>query len=119
MAKARRPTAMEFGSMPLDPKYAWGRVYEPVEEMLNQLSRLLEEIAKEVYYGKEFTDPELEDRILSRLDELVEQGVLERMPDEEGAMWKRVLGRRKYLRAQRVRIKRMVEYWRDHGGPDI
>jgi hypothetical protein len=35
------PNPMEFGSMPLDPVYAWGIVLEPVETMIEHTTAFI------------------------------------------------------------------------------
>jgi len=122
MENTRRPSPMEFGSMPLDPVYAWSIVLEPVETLIKRTSDLIEQLAKETYErGEEFDyeDEELEQRFLAFFDQLVQEGTLTRLPDADPAMGRRILGPRRWLRAQRIRINRIVAHWREHGGPDI
>jgi hypothetical protein len=112
---------MEFGSMPLDPIYAWSIVLEPVETLIERTSGFIEQLARETYTrgeGFEFDDQELEQRFLAFFDQLVEQGILTRLPDAPPEMGRHILGPRRWLRAQRIRINRLVEYWREHGAPD-
>jgi hypothetical protein len=114
------PNPMEFGSMPLDPVYAWGIVLEPVETMIERTSAFIEQLARESFErgeGFEFDDEELERRFLDFFDQLVEEGTLTRLPDAPPEMGRRILGPRRWLRAQRIRINRIVAYWREHGGP--
>jgi hypothetical protein len=104
---------MEFGSMPLDPIYAWSIVLEPVETLIEHTSRFIERLAREAYErGEEFSDEELERRFLAFFDRLVEEGTLTRLPDAPPEMGRRILGPRRWLRAQRIRINRLVDYWR-------
>jgi hypothetical protein len=113
---------MEFGSMPLDPIYAWGIVLEPVETLIERTASFIEQLAREAYEheeGFEYEDRELEQRFLAFFDRLVEEGVLTRLPDAPPEMGRRILGPRRWLRAQRIRINRLVDYWRAHGSPDI
>jgi hypothetical protein len=111
---------MEFGSMPLDPVYAWSIVLEPVETLIECTSGFIEHLARETYKrGEEFDDEELEQRFLAFFDQLVQEGTLTRLPDADPAMGRRILGPRRWLRAQRIRINHLVAYWREHGGPDI
>lgn len=118
METQERPTA-EFGSMPLDPIYAWGIVLEPVETLIRQTAGFIEQLARETYArGAEFDDEELERRFLDFFDRLVQEGTLRRLPDADPAMGRQILGPRRWLRAQRIRINRLVSYWREHGGPD-
>jgi hypothetical protein len=108
------PNPMEFGSMPLDPVYAWGIVLEPVETMIERTSAFIEQLAREaVERGEEFEfdDEELERRFLEFFDRLVEEGTLTRLPDAPPEMGRRVLGPRRWLRAQRIRINRIVAHW--------
>jgi hypothetical protein len=120
MDSTRRPSPMEFGSMPLDPVYAWGIVLEPVETLIECTSGFIGQLAKETYErGEEFDDEELERRFLAFFDQLVEEGTLTRLPDASPEMGRRILGPRRWLRAQRIRINRLVAYWRMHGGLDI
>jgi len=120
--KTRRPIPMEFGSMPLDPVYAWGIVLEPVETLIERTSGFIEQLARETYErGEEFDyeDEELEQRFLAFFDQLVQEGTLTRLPDADPAMGRRILGPRRWLRAQRIRINRTAAHWREYGGPDI
>lgn len=113
------PSPMEFGSMPLDPIYAWSIVLEPVETLIKHTSRFIEQLARETYErGESFDLDELEERFLALFDRLVEQGTLTRLPDAPPEMGRRILGPRRWLRAQRIRINRLVEHWREHGLPD-
>jgi len=117
-----RPSPTEFGSMPLDPVYAWSIVLEPVETLIKHTSSFIEQLAREAYErgeGFEYEDKELERRFLAFFDRLVQEGTLTRMPDADPAMGRRILGPRRWLRAQRIRINRLVDHWRTHGGPDI
>jgi hypothetical protein len=112
---------MEFGSMPLDPIYAWSIVLEPVETLIERTSSFIEQLAREAYErGEEFEfgDQELEQRFLTFFDQLVDQGTLTRQPDAPPEMGRQILGPRRWLRAQRIRINRLVEYWREHGTPE-
>jgi hypothetical protein len=112
-----RPTT-EFGSMPLDPIYAWGIVLEPVETLIQQTAGFIEQLARETTArGAEFDDAELERRFLAFFDRLVREGTLRRLPDADPAMGRQILGPRRWLHAQRIRINRLVAYWREHGGP--
>ncbi|MBE9508044.1 MAG: hypothetical protein IMY86_08320 [Chloroflexi bacterium] len=116
------PSPMEFGSMPLDPVYAWGIVLEPVETLIERTSAFIEQLARETYErGEEFDldDEELEQRFLAFFDRLVQEGTLTRLPDADPAMGRRILGPRRWLRAQRIRINRLVAHWREHGGPEV
>ena len=113
------PNPMEFGSMPLDPVYAWGIVLEPVETLIERTAGFIEQLARETYErGQEFGDEELEQRFLAFFDRLVQEGTLTRLPDADPAMGRRILGPHRWLRAQRIRINRLVDYWRAHGSPD-
>ena len=110
---------MEFGSMPLDPIYAWSIVLEPVETLIDCTADFIEQLARETYErGKGFDDTELERRFLAFFDGLVKEGTLTRLPDADPAMGRRILGPRPWLRAQRIRINRLVSYWQEQGGPD-
>jgi hypothetical protein len=105
---------MEFGSMPLDPIYAWSIVLEPVEALIEHTSNFIEQLAQETYErGEEFDDEELERRFLAFFDRLAEEGALTRLPDAPPEMGRRILGPRRWLRAQRIRINRLVDYWRE------
>ena len=117
-SKPHPPSPMEFGSMPLDPVYAWGIVLEPVETLIERTSGFIEQLARETYErGQEFEfeDKELEQRFLAFFDQLVQEGTLTRLPDAEPAMGRRILGPRRWLHAQRIRINHLVAYWREHG----
>lgn len=116
------PSPMEFGSMPLDPVYAWGIVLEPVETLIERTSAFIEQLARETYErGEEFglDDEELEQRFLAFFDQLVDEGTLTRLPDADPAMGRRILGPRRWLRAQRIRINRLLAHWREHGEPEV
>ena len=107
--------------MPIDPIYAWGIVLEPVETLIERTSGFIEQLAREVYEGGEgfeVQDEELEQRFLAFFDRLVAEGTLTRLPDAPPEMGSRILGPRRWLRAQRIRINRLVEHWRAHDGPD-
>jgi hypothetical protein len=113
--KTHPPSPMEFGSMPLDPVYAWGIVLEPVETLIERTSGFIEHLAREAYErGEEFDDDELERRFLAFFDRLVEESTLTRLPDAPPEMGRQILGPRRWLRAQRIRISRLVDYWREH-----
>jgi hypothetical protein len=110
---------MEFSSLPLDPIYAWGIVLEPVETLVERTSGFVEQLAREVYAGDEpISDEELEARFLAFFDRLVEEGTLRRGPDAPPELGRQILGPRRWLRAQQIRIERLVKYWAEHEGPD-
>jgi len=112
----RPPSPMEFGSMPLDPVYGWGIVFEPVETLINETAAYIEQLAREVYErGVEFSDEELRERFFAFWDRLVAEGKLQRLPDRPPEFGKAILGPRRWLQAQRIRIRRLVEYWRSTG----
>ena len=103
--------------MPLDPIYAWSIVLEPVETLIERTSDFIEQLAREAYErGEEFNNEELEHRFLAFFDQLVQEGTLTRLPDAPPEMGRRILGPRRWLRAQRIRINRLVEYWRECSG---
>jgi len=103
-------SGMEFGSMPLDPVYGWGLVFEPVETLIEETAAYIEHLAREVQQrGEEFSDEELEQRLLSFWDRLVAEGKLERLPDRPPEFGRSILGPRRWLRAQHIRIRRLVE----------
>ena len=121
MNEGKQTAVMEFGSMPIDPIYAWSIVLEPVETLIEGTARFIEQLAREAYEGGEdfeYKDEELEQRFLAFFDRLVAEGTLTRLPDAPPEMGRRILGPRRWLRAQRIRINRLVEHWRAHGGPD-
>jgi hypothetical protein len=116
----RRPTPMEFGSMPLDPMYAWGIRYEPVGALIEGLSDLIEQLAKEQYEsGTELSDEALEKRFMDWLDARVADGTLQRLNDDPDPVFGRVLGPKRWLRSQRIRMARLIAWWQERGGPDI
>jgi hypothetical protein len=97
---------------PLDPIYAWGIVLEPVEVLVERTSDFIEALAREAYArGEGFSDEELEERFLAFFDRLVEEGTLTRLPDAPPEMGRQILGPRRWLRAQGIRIERIVEAW--------
>jgi len=115
----QRPNAMEFGSIPLDPIYAWSIVLEPVDVLIEQTSGFIEQLARESYdRNKEFSNEELEKRFLEFFDRLVAEGTLERRPDAEPAMGRQILGPRRWIRAQRIRMDRLIAYWREQDHPN-
>jgi hypothetical protein len=113
---------MEFGSMPLDPIYAWGMVLEPVETLIERTGQFIVRLAQEALdQNRVLTqedDEALEKRFLAFFDQLVEEGTLTRLPDADPAMGRSILGPRRWLRAQRIRINRLADHWREHGTPD-
>lgn len=116
--KPTPPSPMEFGSMPLDPIYAWGIVLEPVETLIERTTGFIEQLAREIYErGEEFDDEELERRFLAFFEQLVVEGTLTRLPDADPAMGRHILGPRRWLHAQRIRMNRLVDHWRERGGP--
>lgn len=116
MEPVRPPSPMEFGSMPLDPIYGWGFVFEPVETLIKETAAYIEELAREVYRrGAEFSDEELQSRFFALWDRLIAEGKLQRLPDAPPEFGRAILGPRRWLRAQRIRIRRLVEYWRATG----
>ncbi len=115
--KTHPPSPMELGSMPLDPVYAWGIVLEPVETLIERTSGFIEQLARETCErgeGFDYEDEELERRFLDFFDQLVQEGTLTRLPDADPAMGRRILGPRRWLRAQRIRINRLAGHWRTH-----
>lgn len=112
------PLLMEFSSMPLDPIYAWGIVLEPVEVMIERTSDFVVQLARETYErGEPFSDEVLEDRFLTFFDQLVEEGTLERLPDAPPELGRRILGPGRWLKAQRIRIERLIECWEEDPAP--
>jgi hypothetical protein len=109
----------EHATAPLDPIYAWGIVLEPVEVLIARTSDFIEELAREAYARSEgFSDEELEERFLVFFDRLVEEGTLRRLPDAPPEMGRRILGPRRWLKAQRIRIERLVESWAERDASD-
>ncbi|NLE44696.1 MAG: hypothetical protein GX620_08235 [Chloroflexi bacterium] len=112
-----RVTAMEMGSMPLDPIYAWSIVLEPVDVLIEQTSDFIERLAREKAEQEEdWSDEELERRFLGFFKRLVQEGTLRRLPDAEPAMGRQILGPHRWLHAQRIRIDRLVALWREEDG---
>jgi len=111
-------STMELSSMPLDPIYAWGIVLEPVEVMVEETSRFVAHLAQlRLERGEPFSDEELERRFLAFYERLVEEGTLRRLPDAPPEMGRRILGPRRWLEAQRIRMRRLTEHWQDDKGP--
>jgi hypothetical protein len=109
------PSPMEFSSLPLDPIYAWGIVLEPVETLIELTSEFVVQLARESYAaGEPMSDEELERRFLGFFDRLVEEGTLRRRADAPPEMGRQILGPRRWLRAQQIRIQRLVGYWAEH-----
>jgi hypothetical protein len=112
--KKEGPSPMELSSMPLDPIYAWGIVLEPVEVMIERTSDFVEQLARETYRrGEPFSDEVLEERFLAFFHCLVEEGTLRRLPDAPPEMGRRILGPGRWLKAQRIRIQRLIAYWEE------
>lgn len=102
--------------MPLDPVYGWGLVFEPVERLIHETAAYIERLAREVYErGEPFDDAELEARFLAFWEELVEEGALERRPDRPPEFGRSILGPRRWLNAQQIRIRRLVAHWQREG----
>ena len=117
-AGSRPPSPAEFGSLPIDPLYAWSIVLEPAETLVKHTAAFIEQLARETCErGAEFDDCELEARFLGFFDHLVEEGTLTRLPDADPSMGRHILGPKRWLRAQRIRIGRLAGFWREHGGP--
>jgi len=111
-SQPRPPSPMEFGSMPLDPVYGWGLVFEPVETLIDETAAYIERLARESHErGEEFDDAELEQRFFAFWDGLVAEGKLQKLPDRPPEFGASILGSRRWLRAQRIRIRRLVDYW--------
>ncbi len=109
----RPPSPSEFGSMPLDPVYGWGVVFEPVETLIDETAAYIEQLAQEVYRrGEPFSDDELEARFFAFWEQLVAEGRLERLPDRPPEFGRAILGPRRWLRAQQIRIQRLVDSFR-------
>ncbi len=109
----RPPSPMEFGSMPLDPFYAWGISYEPLEILIERTSDYIETLAKEAYAeDKEFTENELIERFQAFFQQLVDEGLVRAIPTppETRDRW-RIVRPRQWARAQNARIKRIVAWW--------
>jgi hypothetical protein len=84
--------------------------------MIERTSAFIEQLAREtVERGEEFDDEELERRFLSFFDQLVAEGTLTRLDDAPPEVGRRILGPRRWLHAQRIRINRIVAHWREHG----
>jgi hypothetical protein len=90
--------------------------------MIQLLNDFIEQLALEAYHngeGFEFSREELEPRFLAFFDRLVEEGELQRLEDAPRTHGRSVLGPRRWIRAQQIRIKRLVDWWRLQDGPDI
>ncbi len=113
----RPPSPMEFGSMPLDPLYAWGVSYEPVETLIERTAAYIETLASESYQqNKEFTEEELIERFQNFFKQLVADGIVEEIPTtpEEKKQWA-ILRPKQWAHAQNVRIRRIVSWWKNSG----
>lgn len=103
---------------PLDPIYAWGMVLEPVELLIQRTADFVEELAREEYEeGAALSDEELEERFLDFFHRLVEEGTLRRLPDAPPEMGPRILGPRRWIRSQRIRMDRLIAHWAKHDNP--
>ncbi len=112
--KGGAPSPMELSGLPLDPIYGWGIVLEPVEVLIRRTSDFIVELAEETLRrGEPFSEAELERRFLAFFDRLVEEGTVERLPDAPPEMGRRILGPRRWLDAQRIRIERLVHHWQE------
>ncbi len=110
------PSPMELSGMPLDPIYGWGIVLEPVEVLIERTSDFVVQLAEETHRrGEPFSDDELEQRFLAFFERLVDEGTLERLPDAPPEMGRQILGPRRWVEAQRIRIQRLVEHWEEKG----
>jgi hypothetical protein len=119
MMERDSPSPMAFSSLPLDPIYAWGIVLEPVETLIKRTLDFIEQLAQETHArGEPFSDDELEGRFLTFFDRLVKEGTLRRLPDAPPEMGRQILGPRRWLRAQQIRIRHLVKHWTEHEGPD-
>lgn len=106
--------------MPLDPIYGWGIVLEPVEVLIERTADFVAQLARETYRrGEPFSDEELEERFLAFFDRLVEEGTLQRKPDAPPEMGRRILGPRRWLKGQRVRMQRLIEHWQEQDRQDV
>ncbi len=115
-----RPSALSFGSLPLDPLYAWGIRLEPAEDAIRAMAAFTESLAKEEFErGAAFGVDELEARFLAWIDAQAESGALTREDHADDAMWGKVLGPKRWLEAQRIRIDRLKAWWAENGGVDI
>jgi hypothetical protein len=116
----RPPSPMEFGSMPLDPLYAWGVRYEPIEVLINRTATYIETLALEAYQeNKIFTEEEVIRRFQAFFQLLVEENVLtkQELPSEERKRW-RIVRPKQWAHAQNTRIKRIVEWWKAQAKAD-
>ncbi len=110
----RPPSPMEFGSMPLDPLYAWGICYEPIETLIKRTAAYIEELAREAYQeDKVFTEDEIIRRFQAFFQNLVNENVLvkQKLSSEERKRW-RIVRPKQWAQAQNARIKRIVEWWK-------
>ncbi len=106
----RPPSPIEFGSMPLDPVYGWGVVFEPVETLIEETAAYIEQLAREVHQrGEPYSDQEREARFFAFWEQLVAEGRLRRLEDRPPEFGRAILGPRRWLRAQQIRIRRLVE----------
>lgn len=113
----RPPSPMEFGSMPIDPFYAWGISYEPIEVLIEHTAAYIEELALEAYReDKVFTEDVLIERFQALFARLIAQGRVQEAPapPEERKRWK-ILTPKQWARAQNVRIRRIVAWWKAQG----
>ena len=119
---SRRPTPIEDGSLPLDPRYAWGFALEPADKMRLLLNEFIEQLALEAYLngpGFEFTHQELEPRFLAFFDRLTQEGELQRLDNAPLEPGRPVVGPKRWIEAQQIRISRLAQWWRLQGGPDV
>jgi hypothetical protein len=110
----RPPSPMEFGSMPLDPLYAWGIRYEPIEVLIKRTAAYIEELAQEAYQGdKVYTEKEIIKRFQAFFQDLVDENILikHELSSEERKRWK-IVRPKQWAQAQNARIKRIVEWWK-------
>ena len=110
----RPPSPMEFGSMPLDPFYAWGISYEPLEVLIEETAACIEALGLEAYReDKVFTEEELIVRFQALFAQLVEQGRVQPAPapPEEQRRWK-ILTPKQWARAQNARVNHIAAWWK-------
>jgi len=113
----RRPTPADDPSAPLNPLHAWGVPLEPADKTVALMGAFIEQLALEAFFngpGFQFTEEELELRFLAFIDRRVAAGELKRLDPLPGKH-----NPSPWIKAQGRRINRLVQWWRQQGGPDI
>ena len=117
-----RPTPTEDKSLSLNPADGWGMELEPTDVLINLVNDYIEQLALEAYTIGEnfsFSDRELEARFLSFFDRQIKLGRLWTQDKPIRSSGRTRVGPDRWIEAQQIRIERLLDWWRQQGGPDI